>query len=137
MKKVLFAVVLSVLLLVLALPIYACAETTQESEINKLVCEKEKVLDAKSVVYNGYCVLAIKTEKFVSKSDYEAFKGSLKRELENKFKVEVVITRSPKAMHFISDISELPEAERENAAKKFIEKELERPHRLPDGIQPR
>ncbi len=138
MKKLL----LSVLLLVFAVSMSTtvCFATNVENEIITLTKKNEKVTDAQCIVYENNCVVAIKTEKFTSKKEYDTFKKTLENELCDKFNFDrVIITANPKAMQAINRISELSESEREDAIKKFVEFQLSpKPHRphVPD-IQPR
>lgn len=135
MKKIIVALVL-VLTICALLPTLAFATTAQETEIANIVKEHEKVLDAKSIVYQRICVVAVKTAKFVNKSEYDSFKQQLEKTLKEKFELDaVVITRSPKAMHAIENISKMPESKREEEIRKFVQFQLERkPH---SDFQPR
>lgn len=135
MKKLLFSI-LSIVLAATFLPVCAYADTSQEAEISTYVEQSEKVAKCKSLVFEKMCIVAIKTEKFLNKSEFDQFKVNLSRELGEKFDLEyVVVTRSPKAMHAIEKISELSENEREEAIKDLIKKlTSKRPDR--PAIQP-
>lgn len=138
MKKLLISILL--IAVVATTTATVCFATNVESEIVALTKKNEKVTDALCIVYKKNCVLAIKTEKFVSKKEYDTFKTELEKEICEKYGLEhVVVTANPKAMHAINKISELSETEREEAIKKFVEFQLSpKPHRphLPQ-IQPR
>lgn len=136
MKKYLFAIAL-LLTIISVLPCIANADTKTENEIAELVKSKDKICDAKCIIYENACVVAIKTEKFVSKNEYDKFKEELETELCKKFNLSaIVITRSPKAMHTIGEIEKMTEKEREAAVEKFIDFELNRKPHHPQ-IQPR
>ena len=131
MKKMLIFFA-TLMLIVLAMPIFANAATSQETEICNKVKESEKVKEAQCVVYKNSCVLAIQTEKFATKSEYDVFKTQLQKELTEQFGLEkVLVTRSPKAMHTIAKLSALTESEREKAIEEFVENEFHnhKPHR--------
>ena len=136
MKKIILSLVL-LMTVVAMLPVLANAETTQEQEISKFVSKQNKIAEAKCVVYQRNCVVAIKAEKFVSKAEYDNFKQTVRQEICKKFNLDnVLITRNPRAMHAIGEISKLSEQEREEAVRKFVEFEFEhKPHR--PEIQPR
>lgn len=136
MKKILFALAL-ILSITVLLPCMANAATKTESEIAELVKSNDKICEAKCVVYENACVVAIKTEKFLSKNEYDKFKEQLQTELCEKFNLgAIVITRNPKAMHAISEIEKMSEKEREAAIEKFVDFELNRRPHHPQ-IQPR
>ncbi len=136
MRKFLFAIAL-LLTITAVLPCMANAANKTENEIAQLVKNKEKICDAKCVVYENACVVAIKTEKFLSKNEYDKFKEQLAAELCKKFNLSaIVVTRSPKAMHAISEIEKMSEKEREIAIEKFVDFELNRKPHNP-RIQPR
>ena len=137
MKKILLSIVTLTLAIAVLVPTAAYASTKQETEICNFVTKQEKVTDAKCVIGENICIIAIKTEKFVNKTEYDQFKENLKQQLEDKYDFDhIIVTRSPKAMHAISEISKLSDAEREQAIKDFIDTLLsQRPQKLP--IQPR
>ena len=119
-------------LFVLAMPVLANAATSQETEICNKVKEKEKIKEAQCVVFKNNCILAIETEKFATKSEYDVFKMQLQKEVTEQFGLErVLITRSPKAMHTIAKLASMTENEREKAIEEFVENEFHnhKPHR--------
>ncbi len=135
MKKVLSAIIL--IALIATMTVSVCFATDIENEISNTVKKKDKVADVVCVIYEKNCVVAIKTEKFTSQSEYENFKTSAEKEICEKYNLEhVIITRNPKAMHGIKAITELNDEERTEAIKKFVEFQLShkthRPH-----VQPR
>lgn len=136
MKKTVISL-LFLLIVVATLPFVAHASTTQEKEIINFVSQKDKVTKAQCVVYENNCVVAVKTEKFSTKTDYCQFKEKLVQELTEKYNFEnVFVTRSPKAMHAMDDIAKMDGTEREQCIQKMIEFYLKgKPY--PPMIQPR
>jgi hypothetical protein len=68
-----FVIYLALAMIVLAiLPTFAMATTT-EKEIADLAMQNSKVVNAKCVVYERNCLVAIQTEKFQSKTEYCKF----------------------------------------------------------------
>lgn len=129
MKKLLIVVILAVLLAT-----FVCAATAQtvEEQINAIACQNDKVLDAKSIVYDKACVVAIKTERFVTRREYEDYRNDLINQIKSKFEIDcVIVTRNPKVMCQIDKLNELNETERDKAIQELIEKILSR------YIQPR
>lgn len=123
MKKL---VLISLLTIVLALTIgqAAFAETCEEKICN-MATENKKVTEAKCVIYERCCVLAIKTEKFTSKNEYEKFVAELKEKIKADCEVDhVFVTRNPKVMVQINKIAEKSEAEREQLIKELLDKEI-------------
>ena len=121
MKKAILSI-LTVILAVVALAPVAAYATTQETDVCDFVKEQDKIVDAKCLVYENNCIVAIKTEKFLNKTEYDKFKEDLKQKLEDEFDFDhIVITRSPKLMHAVEEISKMSEKEREQAVKEFFE----------------
>lgn len=121
MKKILL-ILTTVLVVVALVPVAAYASEKQEKQVSDFVTKQDKVLAAKTLVYDNNCVVAIKTEKFLNKTEYDQFKENLIKKLSDKFDFEyIIVTRSPKAMHAIEEISKLSSSEREAAVKKFLE----------------
>ncbi len=135
MKKICLAFVL-ILAMAVLVPVAAQAATDQETKICALVKEKDKIVDAQCVVYERNCVIAIKTEKFTSKTNYDEFRTKLEREIAEKFDLDkVLITRSPKVMHTITQLEKMSDAEREATIQKFLDKLFHRDQQ--PGIKPR
>lgn len=131
MKKIFLALAL-LLAVVACVPTIANAATDTEAQICDYAKKKDKVADAACVIFDNSCVVALKTEKFTTKSDYDTFKEQLRKEIAEKYKLgTVLITRSPKAMHDIEQFAKLSAAERDEAVKNFVENELERGKRPP------
>lgn len=136
MKKICFTFALLVAVLVLV-PVAANASTDTETQICEYVKNKDKVSKAQCVIYEHNCIVAIKTEKFTSKSDYDTFKKQLEKEIAEKFELDkVLITRNPAAMHAITQIVKLSDEERDEALERFFEEEFhqKRPEKQPRSI---
>ncbi len=134
MKKALILMTF-IMAILLVLPVIANAETSKETEINEFVQSKEKICDAKCLVYENNCVLAIKTEKFVGKSEYDNFKEHLQQEIAEKFGLSnIIVTRNPKIFHGVEQLYKMTESEREEAVKKIIAELEKKDH---TQIQPR
>ena len=132
MKKLLLALLI-IVAAALSVGQMAFAETQCEQKICELAKSNEKVKDAKCVIYERNCVIAIKTEQFTQKSEYEKYV----KELVEKAKAEceldhVLVTRNPKVMKQIEELSKLNDTEREQAIQKLIEQVIRRkPHVKP------
>ena len=123
MKKLLL---LTLLTLMLALNIgqVAFAETCEET-ICKLATENEKVTEAQCVIYQRCCVVAIKTEKFTSKKEYDLYVNELTEKIKTECEVDhVFVTRNPKVMVQITKLADKPQAEREQAIKELLDREM-------------
>lgn len=119
--------------LALLLIFVSCAVTSTafaagcEQHIAEIATAHDKVVEAQCIVYNRACLLAIKTEKFSTKSEYDKFKEELTAQIENDCEVDsVFITRSPKIMHQLAQINKLSDGERQKAIEDLIEHELNR-----------
>lgn len=123
MKKIIFALLL-VAILAASVGQLALASTNEE-QIAELAKQNEKVTDAKCVIYECACVVAIKTEKFTAKSEYDQFVNELVEKIKADYKVEhVFVTRNPKIMQQVEQLSGMSEQERDGAIKKIIEHEI-------------
>ena len=126
-------VLLTLLTIILTLSIgqLAFAETCEE-KICKMATENEKVAEAQCVIYERCCVVAIKTEKFTSKNEYDKFVDELTEKIKVECEVDhVFVTRNPKVMIKIKALAEKSQTEREQAIKELLDKEIFR-HR-PDN----
>ena len=126
-------VLLTLLTIILTLSIgqLAFAETCEE-KICKMATENEKVAEAQCVIYERCCVVAIKTEKFTSKNEYDKFVDELTEKIKADCEVDhVFVTRNPKVMIKIKALAEKSQTEREQAIKELLDKEIFR-HR-PDN----
>lgn len=136
MKKLITVILLATLLACCATAV-AYAET-QEQHIVNLATQHEKVTDAKCVVYNRVCLLAIKTEKFSTKSEYDKYIEELIKQIKKDCEVDnVFVTRSPKAMFKLNELSKLDDEERQKAIEEMIQRELDRRDREPKRLPPK
>lgn len=125
MKKIV-AIILLAALLACCTAAVAFAET-QEQRIVSLATKHDKVTDAKCVVYKRICLLAIKTEKFNTKSEYDKYVEELSNQITSQFEVDkVFVTRSPKAMFKLNELSKLSEEQRQKEIEEMIKRELDR-----------
>lgn len=125
MKKLVLAL-LVVLTIALSVAPIAVA-TTCEEEICEIAKQNKKVTDAKCIVYERCCIVAIKTEKFTTKSQYDKYLEEVTNVIKEKFEVDhVFVTRNPKVMKQIETLSELDENERDDAIRQLIEDVLHR-----------
>ena len=133
MKRFLLPILTIALVVAVFVPVAAFASTTQETEIADYVKKQDKVVDAKCLTCDNNCIVAIKTEKFLNKTEYDSFKKNLEEQLAGKYDFDhIIVTRNPKAMHAIEEISKLSESEREQAVKDFVEKLISKqPRKLP------
>lgn len=132
MKKILLALLL-VATVALSVGQLAFAETHCEQKICELAKSNEKVKEAKCIIYERNCVVAIRTEQFAQKSDYDKYV----KELIEKAKAEceldhVYVTRNPKVMKQIEELTNLNEKQREEAIQKLLEEVVRhKPHKKP------
>ena len=123
MKKLVLLTLLTIML-VLTIGQVAFAETC-EDKICKMATENEKVTEAQCVIYERCCIVAIKTEKFTSKSDYDKFVKDLTEKIKGECEVDhVFVTRNPKVMVQIAKLADKTQAEREQAIKELLEREM-------------
>lgn len=123
MKKLILVALLTIML-ALTIGQAALAETCEE-KICKLATENEKVTEAQCVIYERCCVVAIKTEKFTSKSQYDKFVEELKEKIKADNEVDhVFVTRNPKVMVEIKELANKSESERNEAIKQMLDKEI-------------
>ena len=121
MKKIIIAL-LALLTLALTVAPVALAETECETNICEMAKQNEKVKDAKCVVYNRTAVVAIRTEKFSTRSQYDVFVKQLTEQIRSECEVDhVFVTRNPKIMKQIEGLAKLDENERDEAIEKLIE----------------
>ena len=121
MKKILLALLI-VAALALSVGQLAFAETECEQKICELAKAHEKVKDAKCVVYKRNCIVAVRTEQFTQKSDYTTYVKELIEKIKAECDVEhVFVTRNPRIMKQIEELSNLNESEREQAIQRLID----------------
>ena len=132
MKKLLLAILL-VATVALTFGQVVFAETATEQKICQLAKSDDKVTDAKCVVYERACVVAIKTEKFTSKSQYDEYVDGLREKIKEECEVDhVFVTRNPKVMKQIEELNKLDSDKRDEAIQKLLEEVVQRkPHVRP------
>ena len=132
MKKLLLALVLAVTV-ALCLGQVAFAETATEQKACELAKANDKVTEAHCVIYERCCVVAIKTEKFASKTEYEEYVKELCEKVKTECEVDhVIVTRNPKAMKQMVELNKLEGQKRTEAIEKLIEEAKQhKPHGRP------
>lgn len=132
MKKILLALLI-ITAVALSVGQMAFAETECEQKICELAKNNEKVKEAKCIVYESNCVIAIQTEQFTQKSEYETYVNELVEKVKTECKLDrVVVTRNPKVMKQIEELTKLDEQQREDAIKKLLEEVIRhKPHLKP------
>lgn len=136
MKKFIAIILLSVVLLC-ATAACAVAETAEQRIVN-MATAHEKVTAAECIIYNRTCLLAIRAEKFTTKSDYDAFTEELSEQIKSECEIDnVAITRSPKVMYKIAQLNKLSEEERNKAIEDLIDRFLNNNERPVKPIMPR
>lgn len=132
MKKLLLALLI-IAAVALSVGQLAFAETAVEQKICEMAKTNEKVKDAKCVVYERNCIIAIKTEQFTQKSDYETYVKELVEKVKSECELDrVFVTRNPKVMKEIEELAKLDEQQRDETIQKLIEEVVRRkPHIKP------
>ena len=127
MKKLVLVALLTILL-ALSIGQMAFAQTCCEEKICQMATENEKVIDAACVIYERCCVVALKTEKFTSKNEYDSFVKELTEKIKAEYEVDrVIVTRNPKIMMQIKALADKSETERDEAIKELIDKIVRHP----------
>lgn len=121
MKKII-VVLLIVATLALAVGQLAFAATADEQSICEIATSNEKVTDAKCVIYERTCIIAIKTEKFTTKTQYDKYVNDLTDQVKSEFEVDhVFVTRNPKVMKQIESLSKVSQDQRDEAIRQLIQ----------------
>ena len=138
MKKII-VIILLVTLLACCTAAIAYAETTAEQHVKSMATEHEKVLAAECVIYRRVCIVAIKTEKFTTKSEYDEYVDKLTERIKTDCEVDYVyVSRSPKMMFKLAELNKLSEDERTKAIEELIAKQIARNnHDIRKPVQPR
>lgn len=124
MKKIV-VILLALLALTLAVAPAALAETDCEAKICKLATQNENVTQAECIVYKRIAVVAIRTEKMVTKSQYDQFTEKLCNDVKQQFEIDrVFVTRNPKIMKEIQTLSQLPTEQRDKAIEKIVQEAM-------------
>lgn len=133
MKKIV-SIILLALLIACSAATVAYAETA-EQHVKSLATEHEKVIAAECVIYKRACVVAIKTEKFNTKSEYDKYVDELTEQIKADCEVDYVfVSRSPKLMFKLTELNKMSENDRAKAIEELIEQQLQRrekPSKLP------
>lgn len=136
MKKIVATIVLLAALFACCTTSLAYAVTTAEQHVKALATKHEKVLAAECVIYRRACVVAIKTEKFTTKSEYDEYLDELTEQIKADCEVDyVLVSRSPKMMHQLTELNKLSDDAREKAIEDLIRQQIER--RDPEKAPPR
>lgn len=133
MKKIISIGILFLLLASLCTTV-AYAEITPELYVKNTACKNEKVVDCECVIYKRACLVALQTEKFTTKSEYDAFIDELTAQIKENCEVDnVFVTRSPKVMHKLKELNKLDDKAKTKTIEDLINRELNRgiPHKLP------
>lgn len=126
MKKIVTVIILLTVLLACCTAVSAFA-TTSEEYVKELATQHDKVLSAECVIYKRACVVAIKTEKFTTKSEYDSYVDSLVEQIKTDCEVDYVyVSRSPKLMSKLVELNKLSDADRTKAIEDLIKKQIER-----------
>ena len=74
------------------------------------------------LIYERTAVVAVKTEKFSTKSEYDKYVNGLTSQIKSEYEVDhVFVTRNPKIMKQIEELSKLDGEQRDEAIKQIIE----------------
>ena len=121
MKKI---IVIVLLLLCVNCTIFANANTTKvEEDVQKLAISLDNITDAKCIVHHRICVVAVKTEKVVTKSQYENLKKKLEEEITKNYQIDaVIVTRNVKIFKQIEELNKLEDNERAMEIEKILQK---------------
>ena len=133
MKKIISIALLCLLLASLCATV-AYAEITPELYVKDTACKNEKVLDCECVIYKRACLVALKTEKFTTKSEYDNFVDELTAQIKENCEVDnVLVTRSPKVMYKLKELNKLDDQAKTKSIEELIDRELQRgiPHKFP------
>lgn len=121
MKKIVVMLLLAITA-ALAVSQLAFAETDCEKRICELATTSEKVTEAKCVIFERTALVAIKTEKFTAKSEYDKYLKELIDNVKSECEIDhVFVTRNPKVMKQIENLSKMSEEQRDEAIQKLID----------------
>ena len=123
MKKIVTVILLATLLLGCTTAL-AFAES-DEQYVQGLATQHEKVLACECVIYKRACLIAIKTEKFTTKSEYDSYVDELVEQIKDNCEVDYVyVSRSPKLMSKLAELNKLDKDKRDEAIEEMIQKYL-------------
>ena len=124
MKKIILAIMI-IATLCTAFTATCAVGQTKEKKICEIAKSNDKILDAKCIVYQRTCLVAIKTEKFVTRSEYDLYLANVRQQITSECEIDnVYVTRSPKVMKKLSELEKLNDKQRQQAIQEIIEKEL-------------
>lgn len=124
MKKIVTIILLAALLLSCTAAFAFAKEN--EQYVCELATKHDKVLAAECVIYKRACVIAIKTEKFTTKSEYDKYVNNLTDQIKTDCEIDYVyVSRSPKLMSKLVELNKMSEDDRAKAIEELIQKQLE------------
>ena len=124
MKKIILAIMIIATLCTAFTATCAVGQTAEE-KICEIAKSNDKILDAKCIVYQRTCLVAIKTEKFVTRSEYDLYLANVRQQITSECEIDnVYVTRSPKVMKKLSELEKLNDKQRQQAIQEIIEIEL-------------
>ena len=124
MKKIILAIMIIATLCTAFTATCAVGQTAEE-KICEIAKSNDKILDAKCIVYQRTCLVAIKTKKFVTRSEYDLYLANVRQQITSECEIDnVYVTRSPKVMKKLSELEKLNDKQRQQAIQEIIEKEL-------------
>ena len=136
MKKII-AIFLLTLLVACCTATIAFAETAEE-HVKQLAMQHDKVISAECVIYKRACVVAIKTEQFNTKSEYDEYVNELTEQIKSDCEVDyVLVSRSPKLMFKLVELNKMHENDRYNAIEELITKLKQRQYDKPSKLPPK
>ena len=124
MKKIILAIVIIATLCTAFTATCAVGQTAEE-KICEIAKSNDKILEAKCIVYQRNCLVAIKTEKFVTSSEYDLYLANVRQQFTSECEIDnVYVTSSPKVMKKLSELEKLNDKQRQQAIQEIIEQEL-------------
>lgn len=124
MKRIIAIIVLATLLT--CCTVVTAFAQTQEDYVAELATKHDKVVAAECIIYRRACVIAIKTEKFTTKSEYDEYVENLVEKIKTDCEVDYVyVSRSPKMMNKLVELNKLNGEERTKAIEELIQRQLE------------
>lgn len=116
----------------------ACTPVALASDCEQRICQlataNPKVTDAKCIVYERTAVVAIRTEKFSTRTQYEEFVKEFSTQVKAECEVDrVLVTRNPKVMKQLEQLSNLSDEQREEVIQQLLQ-ELLRVRPLPHEV---
>lgn len=129
MKKYIIFLALALLLLTATT---AFAQTEKERDICKLVEQHENIKEAVCLVEQRLCVVAIRANKFVNKSQYMQFVHQTTEQIQQQFDIDkVVITRNPRLFSQLKKIASLSENDRQELVQQLLDELASKPEPIP------